>query len=96
MRSASGTRALERGEALAGRAVGQALALQPQAVEEEGAQRQLGARALDVQLAAEAAHRDLERLRPAGGGEGEHLAVEDQLAGGQGARELDRPRAPRR
>ena len=37
----------------------------PQAVEEEGAHRQLRPHALDVELAAEAPHRDLEGMRPA-------------------------------
>ena len=50
-----------------------------QAIEEVDRERQLGAHALDVELAAEAAHRHLERLRRAVGGERDRLAVEDQL-----------------
>ena len=54
-----------------------------QAIEEVRRERQLGAHALDVELAAEAAHRHLERLRRAVGGERDGLAVEDQLLRGK-------------
>jgi hypothetical protein len=60
-----------------------------QAIEEHGTQRELGAQALDVELAAEAAHRDLERMRPTRRVESERLAVEDQLLWVQALHELN-------
>ena len=60
-----------------------------QAIEEVHRERQLGAHALDVELAAEAAHRHLERQRRAVGGERDGLAVEDQLLRGQRLQRLD-------
>ena len=64
-------------------------AVEVQAVEEVDRERQLGAHARDVELAAEAAHRHLERLRRAAGGERDRLAVEDQLARRQRLQRLD-------
>jgi hypothetical protein len=70
----------QRGEALARRLRGQVGAVQVQAVEEVDRQRQLGTEPLDVELAAETAHRHLERLRCAARAEHDRLAVDDQLA----------------
>ncbi len=58
-------------------------------VEEEHRERQLGAHRVHVELAPEAAHRDLERLRRAARGERDRLAVEDQLARRQRPHRLD-------
>ena len=55
---------------LAGRAIHHRLPVGEQAIEEEQRQRQLGAQRRDVELAAEAPHGDLERMRPALGADG--------------------------
>ena len=60
-----------------------------QEVEEEGGQGELAAQAVDVELAAEAAHGDLEGERRAVRPQGDRLAVEQELARGQGLDRLD-------
>ena len=79
----------ERVEALVRRPVHERHAVAVQAIEEEHRERQLGAHARDVELAAEAAHRHLERLRRTARGERDRFAVEDQLARRQVAHRLD-------
>jgi hypothetical protein len=87
--SAFGSARGERIEALLRRPIEQRRAVDVQAIEEVDRERQLGAHALDVELAAEAAHRHLERQRRAVGGERDGLAVEDQLVRGQRMQRLD-------
>jgi hypothetical protein len=60
-----------------------------QTVEEERPDRQLATQPLDVELAAEAPHRDLERMRSAGRGERDRFAVENHLARRQAVHGLD-------
>ena len=71
------------------RLVEQRAAVQVEQVEEERSERQLVRAALDVEPAAEAAHRDLERVRGAVGPERDGLAVEDELAGGKRPHRFD-------
>src|SRR5688500_14516672 len=60
---------------LAGAAIDQRLSAQPEAIEEEHRKRQLAAHGVDVELAAEAPHRDLERVRPAVSTQCDRLSV---------------------
>src|SRR5947199_210203 len=79
----------QRREALAGRPVQEVLAVEMEDVEEERGQGKLAAQAGDVELAAEAAHGDLERQRRAVRPQRDDLAVEDELARRQGLDGLD-------
>ncbi len=60
-----------------------------EAVEERGCQGQGPAQLVDLELAPEAAHRHLKGTGPAVLVQGEHLSVQDQRGGGQGAGRLD-------
>ena len=75
--------------ATAERVVNQVLPVHQQAVEEERGQGQRAAQGVDVELAPEAAHRDLERKRRAIGSERQHLPIEDQPPRQHGAHRLD-------
>jgi hypothetical protein len=66
-------------EALVAGAVDERLAVDVETVEEERRQRQVAAHLLDVQLATEAPHRDLERMRLAAGSKRQRLPVQDHL-----------------
>src|SRR5207248_9392851 len=79
----------ERLEALARRAVRDAQRIESQAVEEESLDRQLGAQLFDVELAAEATHGDLERMRPTRGIERDRLTIEHQRPAGERTRHGD-------
>ena len=79
----------ERCDPLAPGPVEERLAPQRQRIKEQAAQRQLHAHRLDVELAPEAAHRDLERLRPPVRPERDRLAVDDQLRRWQRSDDLD-------
>ena len=68
------------------RLVEQRLAAGIEKVEPEGSERQFAPGAFQVELAAEAAHGDLKRLRTAVAGKAEHLAFENEVASRQGAR----------
>ena len=81
--NASGTAFASNREALAGRSIGERLTVESQAIEEECLHRQFGAQRLDVELAAESAHRDLEWMRAARLSKGDRFAVEDHLTHGQ-------------
>ncbi len=76
-------------DTIGARAVEQVVAVQMEAVEEEG--REWEALGLDVGLgtAPEAAHRHLERVGSAVGSQRDHLAVEDHGVDGQRARRGD-------
>ena len=76
--SSSGKRSAERRESLAGRTVEHVLAVQVEQVEEERRERNAVPQRLHPAPAAEAAHRHLERVRPALLVERDHLAVEDR------------------
>ena len=76
--SAAGNELAQDIVALARAAIDQRLAVAQQAIEEEHRKRQLAAQRLDVELAAEAPHGDLERVRPAVGAQRNRLAVENQ------------------
>ena len=67
-------------EAAAERLVDERIAVEVQAIEEERLHRQRPAKRVDVELAAEPAHGDLERMRRAVTAEGDRLAVEDDLS----------------
>ena len=58
-------------------------------IEEVGLERQLGAHRVDVELASEPAHGDLERVRAAVVAQRDRLAVEDDALGGKRERGLD-------
>ena len=60
-----------------------------ESIEEVRIERQLDAHRVDVEPASEAAHRDLERVRPTVGAQRDRLAVEDQPLGGKRAHQLD-------
>ena len=79
----------ERLEAPARRAVGDAQRIESQAVEEESLDRQLDAQLFDVELAPEATHGDLERMRPTRGIERDRLTIEHQRAAGERTRHGD-------
>ena len=69
---------LERREPLSGGAVEQVVAVEVEAVEEDRRERDRPSQLVDVELAAEAAHRHLERPWPAAVVERDRLAVEDE------------------
>ena len=71
------------------RRVEQRRTVQRKGIEEERRERQLAPHRVDVEAASEAAHRDLERQRTAVRAKRDDLAVQDDLAGRQGARDLD-------
>jgi len=71
------------------RLIDQGAAVQVQQIEPQGDQRQLGADALHLELSPEAAHRRLERLRPAVRKEAQDFPVEDQIAPRQSTDRLD-------
>src|SRR5690606_41643142 len=73
--------ARERLEALARGSLREAARVEPQAVEIERTHRQLDAQPLDVEPAAKAAHRCLERMRTSRLRERDRLAVEHELLG---------------
>ena len=79
----------EGGEAARLRLVEQGLAIQVQQVKPKRRERQLGAHAFEIELAAEPARGDLKGLRAAVGCEAEDFAVQDQLTAGQGADGFD-------
>src|SRR5262249_13030613 len=79
----------ERGKALVLRAIDERMAVEVEAVEEIGAERQAFSHRRHVELAAEAAHGDLERVRYPIATEGNGLAVEDQACVRQRADGLD-------
>jgi len=79
----------ERRKAALLRLVEQRLTVDIQEVEEEGSERQVAPQTLDVQPAAEPAHRRLKRKRRTVRSERDRLAVQDQLPRGEGARPLD-------
>src|SRR5207302_50519 len=74
---------------LAPRAIRDAQRIESQAVEEESLDRQLGAQLFDVELAAEATHGDLERMRPTRGIERDRLTIEHQRPAGERTRHGD-------
>jgi hypothetical protein len=71
---------------------GQVFAVEPEAIEEEGPERQCRVRRFDVELAAEPAHRHLERLRAAVRPERERLAVENGIVQRKRSYRLDNVR----
>ena len=73
-------RSAESREALLRREVDQVRPVQRERIEEERVERQSIAHRRDVELASEAAHGDLERLRPAARAQRDRLAVQDRLA----------------
>ena len=79
----------KRRKAVRLRRVEQRGTVQGKGIEEEGGQRQLAPQRSDVQAASEPAHGDLERQGTAVGSQGDDLTVQNELAGRQGARDLD-------
>ena len=77
------------------RLVEQVLAVEPQDIEEERHDGQLGPERRDVELPPEAAHGDLERERSLVWLERDDFAVEDQLAAPAARARRRRLRAPR-
>jgi hypothetical protein len=80
-----GQRLPQHAKPLFGRALDERLAVAQQAIEEEHRERQLPPHRLDLQLAAEPPHRDLERMRRAVGPQCNRLAVENQRSAPQRA-----------
>lgn len=84
-----GCKFAERAEAAGLFFVEQGLAVEIEEVEPEGGERELAAHPVDIDPAGEAAHGELEGVGAAAWGEGEDFAIEDEIAGGEGADGLD-------
>src|SRR5262245_19636519 len=67
----------------------EARAVEPKQIERESGERQLGPERVDLEPAAEAAHRRLKRQRTAVGAQRDRFAVEDKLPSGERTRRFD-------
>ena len=79
---------MQRGQSPASRLVHQGGAVQVQQVEEECGEGDLASRPLDVEALAETTHRCLKWMGSTILPKRDHLAVEDELTGGQGTNQL--------